>query len=43
MVDLKEVYKAPSKDAAEYNLLKLDEKLGKKYPIILSILLKSAR
>lgn len=25
MGDLKDVYKAPSKDAAEYNLLKLDE------------------
>ncbi len=35
MVDLKEVYKAPSKDAAEYNLLKLDDKWGKKYPVVL--------
>ena len=35
ITDLKEVYKAPSKDAAEYNLLKLDEKWGKKYPVVL--------
>jgi transposase-like protein len=35
MGDLKDVYKAPSKDAAEYNLLKLDEKWGKKYPAVL--------
>lgn len=35
MADLKQVYKAPSKDTAEYNLLKLDEKWGKKYPVVL--------
>lgn len=35
MGDLKDVYKAPSKDAAEYNLLKLDEKWGTKYPAVL--------
>jgi transposase-like protein len=35
MKDLKEVYKATSKDSAEYNLLKLDEKWGKKYPVVL--------
>ena len=31
MVDLKTVYQAASKDSAEYNLLQLDEKWGKKY------------
>jgi putative transposase len=36
MVDLKEIYKASTKDLAEYNLLKLDEKWGKKYPAVLS-------
>lgn len=35
MADLKLVYKASSKDAAEYHLLKLDEKWGKKYPVVL--------
>lgn len=35
MTDLKEVYKASSKDSAESNLLNLDEKWGKKYPIVL--------
>ena len=35
MTDLKEVYKASSKDLAESNLLNLDEKWGKKYPIVL--------
>lgn len=33
--DLKEVYRASSKDLAETNLLKLDELWGKKYPIVL--------
>jgi putative transposase len=36
MVDLKEVYKASTKDLAEHNLLKLDEKWGNKYPAVLS-------
>lgn len=36
MRDLKEVYKASTKDLAEHNLLKLDEKWGKKYPAVLS-------
>lgn len=35
MADLKEVYKASSKDAAEYNLLKLEEKWLKKYPVVI--------
>lgn len=35
MSDLKEVYKAPSKEAAEYNLSILDDKWGKKYPAVL--------
>ena len=35
MVDLKTVYQAASKDAAEYNLLALDEKWGKKYPMVI--------
>ena len=35
MTDLKEVYKASSKDLAESNLLNLDEKWGQKYPIVL--------
>lgn len=35
MKDLKEVYKAPSKDAAEYNLLQLEDKWGKKYSVVL--------
>jgi putative transposase len=35
MKDLKTVYKAESKDLAEYNLLQLDEKWGKKYPIVI--------
>jgi transposase-like protein len=33
MADLKEIYRAPSKDIAETNLLLLEEKWGKKYPI----------
>ena len=35
MVDLKTVYQAASKDSAEYNLLQLDEKWGKKYPMVI--------
>ncbi len=35
MVDLKTVYQAASKDFAEYNLLQLDEKWGKKYPMVI--------
>jgi len=36
MSDLKEVYRASDKIAAESNLLKLDDKWGKKYPIVLA-------
>jgi len=35
MVDLKTVYQAETKDLAESNLIKLDEKWGKKYPMVL--------
>jgi len=35
MKDLKLVYQAPTKEVAEDELLKLDEKWGKKYPIVL--------
>ena len=35
MVDLKTVYQAETKDLAEYNLLKLEEKWGTKYPMVL--------
>jgi putative transposase len=35
MVDLKEVYQANSKDLAETKLLELEEKWGKKYPLVL--------
>ena len=35
MTDLKTVYKAESKDLAEYNLLQLGEKWGKKYPMVI--------
>jgi putative transposase len=35
MDDLKDVYKANSKELAETKLLELDEKWGKKYPIVL--------
>jgi putative transposase len=35
MVDLKTVYQASNKDSAEYNLLKLDDKWGKKYPMVI--------
>lgn len=34
--DLKEVYRASSKEIAENNLLQLDEKWGKKYPAVLA-------
>lgn len=34
--DLKKVYQAMSKDEAEDNLLKLEEKWGKKYPIVIN-------
>jgi len=36
MVDLKEVYRASSKDIAEEKLHALDEKWGKKYPVVIS-------
>lgn len=36
MADLKEVYRAASKDIAEEKLKALDQKWGKKYPIVLS-------
>lgn len=36
MSDLKEIYRASSKDLAETNLLKLEEKWGKKYPIVIN-------
>ncbi len=35
MSDLKPIYQAVSKDEAEYALLKLDEKWGKLYPIVI--------
>ena len=35
MADLKTVYKAETKDLAEYNLLKLDEKWGNQYPMVI--------
>ena len=35
MKDLKSVYKASTKETAEYNLDKLEEKWGKQYPIVL--------
>ena len=35
MRDLKTVYQASCKDSAEHNLLKLDEKWGAKYPMVL--------
>lgn len=35
IVDLKTVYQAPSKDIAENNLLKLEEKWGDKYPMVI--------
>jgi putative transposase len=36
MRDLKEVYRASSKDVAEANLLKLGDKWGKRYPIVIN-------
>jgi len=36
MVDLKKVYKAPTKNAAEIALVELEEKWGKKYPIVIN-------
>lgn len=36
MTDLKEIYRASSKDLAETNLLKLEEKWSKKYPIVIN-------
>ena len=35
MADLKTVYRAETKDLAEYNLLKLEEKWGSKYPMVI--------
>jgi transposase-like protein len=35
MVDLKEVYQAPTIELAEHNLLKLEEKWGSRYPMVL--------
>jgi transposase-like protein len=35
IADLKTVYQATSKDGAEYNLLKLEEKWGAKYPMVI--------
>lgn len=35
MMDLKQVYRASSRNLAELKLLKLDEKWGKKYPIVI--------
>jgi len=36
VVDLKTVYQAPTKDVAEYNLLRLEEKWGSKYQIVMN-------
>lgn len=35
MLDLKTVYQAMTKDLAEYNLLRLEEKWGQKYPMVI--------
>lgn len=35
MKDLKGVYRATSKDVAEEELLRLEEKWGKKYPVVI--------
>ena len=35
MTDLKSVYKASTKELAEHNLIKLDEKWGSRYPMVL--------
>jgi putative transposase len=34
MIDLKKVYKAPTKNAAEIALNELEEKWGEKYPVL---------
>jgi transposase-like protein len=36
MLDLKTVYRAPSKDVAEHQLLELERKWGKKYPAVIA-------
>ena len=36
MADLKEIYRASDKNLAETNLLKLNDKWSKKYPIVIS-------
>ncbi len=36
MADLKRVYKAPTKDAAEKALLELEQKWGEKYPMVIN-------
>jgi transposase-like protein len=36
MTDLKKVYKAPTKNAAEEALLKLEKKWGKRYPMVVN-------
>ena len=35
MIDLKSVYQASTKELAEHNLIKLDEKWGSRYPMVL--------
>lgn len=35
MADLKTIYKAENKETAEYNLLALEEKWDKKYPMVI--------
>ncbi len=35
MKDLKEVYQSPARHIAEYNFLKLDEKWGDRYPMVI--------
>ena len=41
MNDLKRVYKAPTKDAAEEALLKLEEKWKEKYPMVINSWIKN--
>ena len=36
MTDLKQVYKAPTKAAAEEALLELEQKWGEKYPMVIN-------
>ena len=36
MADLKQVYKAPTKDAAEEALIELEQKWGEKYPMVIN-------